>query len=103
MQNRVRLAVPDAMPLSLTMLNVHLLEQMLVRRWMGSGLRCKNRPFDMVEKAFMECLCELPGEECPKTDPYHWGTERTELPRVLEQLNEGFGTTREEQGKEGMV
>lgn len=57
----------------------------------------------MAEKAFMESLCELPGEECPKTEPHHWGTDRTELPWVLEQLNEGFGTTRDEQGKEGMV
>lgn len=29
--------------------------------------------------------------------------ERTELPRVLLELNWGFGTAREEEGKEGMV
>lgn len=51
-----------------------------MRRWMGNGLGCESRSFDVAEKALMESLCELPGEECPKTEPHHWGTKRTELP-----------------------
>lgn len=51
-----------------------------MRRRMGNGLRCERRPFDMAEKALMESLCELSREECPKTESYHWSTERTELP-----------------------
>lgn len=47
------------------MLNVHLLEQMFMGRWMGNGLRCESRLLEMAEKALMECFSELSGEECP--------------------------------------
>lgn len=51
-----------------------------MRRWMGNGLGCESRPFDMAEKTLMESLCELSGEKCPKTEPHHWGTERLNYP-----------------------
>lgn len=68
-------------------------------RSMGDGLRCESRPSDWFKKPSRNLSVSYLGRSVSKLSPTTGASKGLNYPESWSN----FGTTREEQGKEGMV